>query len=193
MVPTGRYSFVSASYVILSSVFNFLVIIWEDTENGPKVIRIFLPSEVISVEEMVKTKFPDAEVRICPLIKDLVEKITLFLRGEEVKFDIDLLDMERCSYFQRRVLTAEYGIPRGWISTYGRIARYLGIPKGARAVGNALSNNPFPIIIPCHRAIRSNGEIGGYQGGLEMKRRLLEMEGIEFSESGKVVTDRIYY
>ena len=88
---------------------------------------------------------------------------------------------------------AEYGIPRGWVSTYRRIAGYLGVPDGARAVGNALANNPFPIVIPCHRAIRSNGELGGYRGGLEMKRKLLEMEGIEVSASGRVITDRVYY
>jgi methylated-DNA-[protein]-cysteine S-methyltransferase len=91
------------------------------------------------------------------------------------------------------VLLAEYEIPRSWVSTYGRIARSLGIPDGARAVGGALSRNPFPIIIPCHRAIRSNGELGGFQGGLRMKRALLELEGIGFSAEGKVLTERIYY
>jgi methylated-DNA-[protein]-cysteine S-methyltransferase len=88
---------------------------------------------------------------------------------------------------------AEYRIPRGWISTYGRIARHLGTPGGARAVGGALARNPFPIIIPCHRAIGANSELGGFRGGLEMKRALLELEGVEFSQTGKVLTDRIYY
>ena len=79
------------------------------------------------------------------------------------------------------------------MSTYGRIARSLGMPNAARAVGTALSRNPFPIIIPCHRAIRSNGELGGFRGGLEMKRALLELEGVEFSATGKVLTGRFYY
>ncbi len=65
--------------------------------------------------------------------------------------------------------------------------------NGARVVGNALARNPFPIIIPCHRAIKSNGALGGFQGGIKMKRALLELEGIEFSERGMVVTKRIYY
>ena len=104
-----------------------------------------------------------------------------------------MIALERCSEFQKRVLLAEYGIPRSWISTYGRIARHLRIPGGARAVGGALSRNPFPIIIPCHRAIRANGELGGYRGGLKMKRALLEFEGIELSQAGRVLTDRIYY
>ncbi|MBE9507936.1 MAG: MGMT family protein, partial [Chloroflexi bacterium] len=75
----------------------------------------------------------------------------------------------------------------------GRIARHLGVKGGARAVGRALARNPFPIVIPCHRAIRSNGELGGYQGGLEMKRALLEGEGIEFTQRGKVLMRRVYY
>ncbi|MFX1447402.1 MAG: methylated-DNA--[protein]-cysteine S-methyltransferase, partial [Promethearchaeota archaeon] len=82
---------------------------------------------------------------------------------------------------------------RGWVSTYKRIADKIGIPKGARVVGNALAKNPFPIIIPCHRAIKSNGELGGFQGGLEMKQVLLEMEKIKFSTRGKVITNKIFY
>jgi methylated-DNA-[protein]-cysteine S-methyltransferase len=88
---------------------------------------------------------------------------------------------------------AEHRIPRGWVSTYGRIAKSLAVPRGARAVGSALSHNPFPIIIPCHRALRSNGELGGFQGGLAMKRALLELEGVQFSPTGRVLTDRVYY
>jgi methylated-DNA-[protein]-cysteine S-methyltransferase len=128
-----------------------------------------------------------------PAIKELGERVQSFLEGEAVDFGLGILALEECSEFQKRVLLAEYKIPRGWISTYGRIARYLGIPGGARAVGRALARNPFPIIIPCHRAIRTNGELGGFRGGLKMKQALLEFEGVEFSPTGKVLTDRIYY
>jgi methylated-DNA-[protein]-cysteine S-methyltransferase len=79
------------------------------------------------------------------------------------------------------------------VSTYGRIAAHLGIPGGARAVGNALATNPFPIVIPCHRAIRSDGTLGGYQGGLAMKRALLEQEGVTIDERDKVVSPRLCY
>jgi len=60
-------------------------------------------------------------------------------------------------------------------------------------VGNALAKNPFPIIIPCHRAIKTNGDLGGFQGGVKMKRALLEQEGIKFSNQGKVIIKKIYY
>ena len=129
----------------------------------------------------------------CDDILELGERIQRFLKGEPIKFELDIASLEICSAFQRRVLLAEYRIPRGWISTYGRISRNLGIPNGARAVGRALSQNPFPIIIPCHRAIRSDGTLGGYQGGLEMKRTLLEMEGIFFNALGQVMPDKFFY
>ena len=129
----------------------------------------------------------------CKSISELGEGIRSFLNGEPVKFELDIVALEVCSTFQRRVLLAEYEIPRGWVSTYGRISKNLGIVNGARAVGRALSRNPFPIIIPCHRAIRSNGELGGFQGGLGMKRTLLEYEGVSISDEGKVLTTRIFY
>ncbi len=87
----------------------------------------------------------------------------------------------------QRVLRAEHQIPRGWVSAYGRIAAHLGVSGGARAVGNALAQNPFPILIPRHRAIRADGSLGGYQGGAAMKRTLREREGLTFSPAGKVI------
>jgi len=100
--------------------------------------------------------------------------------------------LERCTDFQRRVILTEYSIPRGRVSTYGRIARALGVMGGARAVGSALARNPFPLVIPCHRAVRSDGAMSGYQGGAPMKRALLEMEGVEVSPAGRVLVDHFY-
>ncbi len=103
------------------------------------------------------------------------------------------MDLGRCRPFQRRVLLAEHSIPRGSVSTYGRIARRIGRPGSARAVGRALSLNPFPIVIPCHRALRSDLSLGGYQGGLAMKRRLLEMEGVVFDKAGRAVGAHLHF
>ncbi len=108
-------------------------------------------------------------------------------------FEPELLDLQGCSTFQQQVLRAEQAIPRGWVSTYGRLAIHLGLTGGARAVGGALARNPFPIVIPCHRTICSDGIIGGYQGGVAMKRALLQMEGVTFSASGRVIETRMYY
>lgn len=170
-----------------------LSIIWRQVEEQPKVYRILLPNEEFPIENVLQRTFVDVSPLSCPNIVELGKQIQTFLEGKIADFQLDVVALEECSEFQRKVLVAEHKIPRGWVSTYGRIARSLGVPAGARAVGRALSQNPFPIIIPCHRAIRSNGELGGFQGGLRMKRTLLEFEGVEFSPVGRVITDRVYY
>jgi len=181
------------SYVLLPSAFGTLGMVWHETPTGPKVHRVVLPDEHALAEDTVQKTFVDAVQHSCPPITELGERIQGFLQGEAIGFELDMIALERCSEFQQRVLLAEYAIPRGWVSTYGRIAWHLGIPGGARAVGRALATNPFPIIIPCHRAILSNGGLGGFQGGQKMKRALLKMEGIAFSHTGEVLTNRIYY
>lgn len=181
------------SYVLLPSAFGALGMVWQETAMGPKVRQVVLPGEDASVEDAIQATFGGAIQQSCPPITELGEQIQSFLKGEAIVFDLDIVALEGCSEFQRRVLLAEHAIPRGWVSTYGRIARHLGVPGGARAVGRALATNPFPIIIPCHRAILSNGGLGGFQGGQKMKRALLKMEGVEFSQTGRVLTSRIYY
>ena len=180
-------------YTLVPSSFGTLSIIWREIDEKPRVIRLLLPNEQGDVEGIIQMTFTGASLLSCPAIRQLSEQIKGFIEGEALNFELNIIALEECSEFQRSVLLAEYKIPRGWISTYGRIAQRLGIPGGARAVGRALSLNPFPIIIPCHRAIRSNGELGGFQGGLRMKRALLELEGVEFSQQGKVLTRQIYY
>jgi methylated-DNA-[protein]-cysteine S-methyltransferase len=78
--------------------------------------------------------------------------------------------------FEAQVYAAVKQIPRGEVRTYGWVARCVGRPLAARAVGNALHNNPFAPIVPCHRVVAKNG-LGGFAGGLEKKRRLLRSEG----------------
>jgi methylated-DNA-[protein]-cysteine S-methyltransferase len=178
----------------LATTFGRLVTAWEYVSNEPKIIRIELPREGSSAKERILSRFPGSVLAaVHPRIKPLTDNILDFLKGEEAKFDLNLIALERCPEFQRKVILAEYGIPRGYVSTYGRIAEHLGVFGGARAIGNSLASNPFPIVIPCHRAGRSDGGLGGYQGGLKMKRKLLEMEGVMFTPSGKVVMNRVYY
>jgi methylated-DNA-[protein]-cysteine S-methyltransferase len=124
---------------------------------------------------------------------ELAQLMGDYLRGEEISFPLDALALDSVSPFQRRVLVAEHSIPRGSVSTYGRIAAHLSSPDGARAVGRALATNPFPVLIPCHRAVRSDGRLGGYQGGLRMKRALLAMEGVRIGDDDRVVETRMHY
>jgi methylated-DNA-[protein]-cysteine S-methyltransferase len=95
--------------------------------------------------------------------------------GRRREFDLPL-DRRLMSDFTRRVLSATATIPFGSVSTYGAVAREAGSPRGYRAAGNALGSNPMPIVIPCHRVLHADGGIGGYTGGLERKRTLLELE-----------------
>jgi methylated-DNA-[protein]-cysteine S-methyltransferase len=86
------------------------------------------------------------------------------------------LDERLMSAFARRVMTAAAAIPYGAVSTYTQVAARAGSPRGARAAGNALGSNPLPIVLPCHRVLRSGGDLGGYTGGLDRKRTLLAIE-----------------
>jgi methylated-DNA-[protein]-cysteine S-methyltransferase len=93
------------------------------------------------------------------------------------RFDLRL-DRRLIHGLARDVLAATARIPFGRTSTYGEIARRIGNPRAARAVGNALGSNPIPVVIPCHRVLRSGGALGGYGGGVDRKEVLLELEGV---------------
>jgi methylated-DNA-[protein]-cysteine S-methyltransferase len=175
------------------SSFDSFTIVWKEIDSKTQIARIFLSDPELKSDVKALKEINLIKKESSPSIELLGEQIQKFLEGENVKFDLQLIDLDQCSEIQKKVLLAEYGIPRGYISTYKRIADEIGIPKGARAVGNALAKNPFPIIIPCHRAIKSNGALGGFQGGIEMKRKLLKMEGIAFSNREKVLMNKIYY
>lgn len=180
-------------YLSAPSNFGDFGIVWRQLVDQPRIIRVFLPGKHDQLEIALKNEYPLAEKGSQPDMECVVGDLSGYLQGEEIEIDLQWLDWERCTAFQASVLRAEYGIPRGWVSTYGRIARELGVAGGSRAVGSALANNPFPIIIPCHRAVRSTGELGGYQGGIEMKKALLEMEGVLFTSPTKVSLEQVYY
>lgn len=172
--------------------FGAVAVLWSAHRGQPDVRRVLLSKPELSAEELVQRSFPDFRPSSCGKVDLVADRIVAFLSGEDIGFSLDLAPLDLCSKFQQRVLRAEHGIPRGSVSTYQRIANHLGNPNGARSVGTALATNPFPILIPCHRAIRSDGTLGGYQGGLEMKRTLLEREGILFNPSGRVVTGELF-
>lgn len=180
-------------YELIATPFGTMGIVWWKAAAGPRVRQVFLSRGRKPAEKAVLEEYPDARRLASPAIVRLGDQIRRFLEGKAVVFDLDMIALEVCGGFQRHVLLAEHGIPRGWVSTYGRIARHIGSPGSSRAVGRALATNPFPIIIPCHRAVRADGGIGGYQGGAEMKRAVLAMEGVRFAAAGKVLMSRVYY
>ena len=109
------------------------------------------------------------------LIKDTASRLTKYLSGKKIPFP-EILDLSEATPFQRRVWEITRQIPYGETQSYKWVASRLGKENAARAVGQALGRNPIPIIIPCHRVLASNGSLGGYSGGLEMKRFLLKLE-----------------
>ena len=108
------------------------------------------------------------------LIQRAFCQIRGFLRGERMSFDLPLNPAG--TPFQRSVWSYLQQIPYGATRTYGGVALALGKPGAARAVGNACNCNPLPILIPCHRVLGSRGELSGYRGGVEMKKKLLQLE-----------------
>ncbi|MFA6357977.1 MAG: MGMT family protein [Candidatus Omnitrophota bacterium] len=144
------------------------VIFWSVYNGQPKVLRIILSKNF-------KT-FPNPVILSCSKINKLANQVTAVLAGKNIRFALGMLRFDLCPVFQQKVLRAAAAIPRGKVRSYQFIAKYIGKPKAARAVGRALANNPFPIVIPCHRVIRSDGALGGYQGGLKMKKYLLNSE-----------------
>ena len=179
--------------IIKPTLSESVCIIWSVSNKIPKIVRVLIPKPGLSAECQASELYPDSRISSCAEIDAVAAAIKAHLEGEDVVFTLDIVDFTLCSTFQQTVLRAEHGVPRGSVSTYKLIAAHLGIPKGARAVGNALANNPFPLIVPCHRVIRSDKHIGGYGGGIEMKRALLEREGIRFDKAGRVICPRFHY
>lgn len=116
-------------------------------------------------------------------VRPYAEELDEYFAGRRRAFDLPV-DLSTVSAFARRVLEATARIPFGRLASYRDIARAIGKPGATRAVGNALGDNPVPIVVPCHRIVRSNGAIGGYTGGLEIKFRLLTLEGASLPMGG---------
>jgi methylated-DNA-[protein]-cysteine S-methyltransferase len=133
-----------------------------------------------SVEETVE----EAARRISPRVlraparlDEARRELEEYFARRRTGFDVPI-DWRLVGPFQRRVLGACAAIPYGSVSTYRDMAATAGNPKASRAAGNALGANPMPIVVPCHRVLRSGGGFGGYTGGIDKKRTLLELEGV---------------
>jgi methylated-DNA-[protein]-cysteine S-methyltransferase len=127
-------------------------------------------------------RFPEASPAEPPApVQQAIDGIVALLRGERRDLREIALDFEGVPEFHRRVYELSRTIAPGATMTYGDIARRLGRPGTARAVGQALGQNPWPIVVPCHRVLAADGGMGGFSapGGVATKRRMLEIEGVE--------------
>ncbi len=144
------------------------------TERG--ICFVSLGARRDELEETLRREFPAAEgIERCePVLASAVRAIVDFIAGREPHINLPL-DI-RWTAFQRRVWEELRRIPLGETRSYGDIARALGQPNAQRAVGRACATNPVPLIVPCHRVVRGDGDLGGYGLGPERKRKLLERE-----------------
>lgn len=106
------------------------------------------------------------------------QELAEYFAGTRREFTVPL-DLQGVTAFREAVLRALMTVPYGETTTYAELARAVGNPRAVRAVGSACATNPLPLFIPCHRVLRSDGQLGGYRGGVEAKRFLLRMEGID--------------
>ncbi|MFA5181235.1 MAG: methylated-DNA--[protein]-cysteine S-methyltransferase [Syntrophales bacterium] len=180
------------AFCLRATPFGPLAVLWSLYRGTPKITQILISKPELSSRQVLARFFPDAIASSCAEINILVDQMESLLNGADIRFSLDVLRLDLCPPFQQQVLRTDHAIPRGSVSTYRIIAEYIGNPRGARAVGTAQATNPFPIVIPCHRVIRSDGALGGYGGGLEMKRTLLEREGVVFRDAGHVNTCSIW-
>ncbi len=145
------------------------------TDKG--VALILLPTrKPLDADTLAARYFPSHTVQVGgALNRTAAGQIVEYLDGRRTKFDLDL-DVQGTP-FQKKVLRQVAKIPYGKTRTYGQIAQLIGQPTASRAVGGANGSNRLPLVIPCHRVVATNG-LGGYGGGLALKRRLLEIEGV---------------
>lgn len=131
--------------------------------------------EKLAVELLILPSSLSAPSPAQGLAQTLVDEIERYFRGEKVLFST-LIDWSGYTPFQRRVLEITRAIPHGEVHSYGQVALESGSPRGARAVGGVMRANRTPLVIPCHRVLAAGGSLGGFGGGLEMKKYLLKLE-----------------
>lgn len=142
------------------------------TEAG--VSRVILPQPTrIAALRLVESE----RAGNVPLAEAAAEQLGEYIQRRSREFTVPV-DISALPAFTRRVLAACATVPWGTTLSYGELAAEVGSPQAARAVGQAMGRNPVPLLIPCHRVIRGDGELGGFGAGVAMKRRLLALEGI---------------
>lgn len=169
-----REGLVDVAYAAVDSPIGTLLV----ATTGKGLVRISFHSEAedLVLDELARRVSPrvvKAPGKIAPVARELDE----YFAGRRRKFDVRV-DWALVGPYARKILKATAAIPFGKVSTYREVARKAGNPAASRAAGNALGSNPIPVVVPCHRVLRTNGGLGGYAGGLETKELLLRLEGV---------------
>jgi methylated-DNA-[protein]-cysteine S-methyltransferase len=144
------------------------------SEQGLVALTLPKPTEAEALDQLPASSGPAPGTGLD--VGVLADKLRRYFEGQVVAFD-EPLDPTIGTEFQRRVWAVTRSIPSGETRTYGQVARDAGSAAAARAVGQSMARNPWPILVPCHRVLGSDGSLTGFGGGVDMKRRMLEMEG----------------
>ncbi|MBC7223328.1 MAG: methylated-DNA--[protein]-cysteine S-methyltransferase [Anaerolineae bacterium] len=154
---------------------------WMGVATSPEgLVRVVLPkpTEEQAAEELAAAFGPRTpEEALPPALRDLRDRLVAYFQGEPVAFP-DPLHPALGTPFYRRVWEELRAVRRGQVVTYAELARRVGKPRAARAVGQAMARNPCPVVVPCHRVVGSDRSLVGYGGGVELKARMLAMEGV---------------
>lgn len=162
------------------AVENFGLLLLARTERGLASV-IFGKSSKFELEEKLKENFASLWILEAPQeLQEEKRQFEEYFSGARRNFELTIDQMLMKSPYQKSVLESLSEIPFGHFITYGELARRTGKPAAARAVGRILGKNPLPIILPCHRVVASKGKLGGFTGGIDLKLKLLQIEGVIF-------------
>lgn len=153
-----------------------------------RLVRLaFVPSDGQVHEELGRLAIEREArfVRAPSALEEALSQVQQYLAGDRHVFVL-ALDLSGQPPFTRAVLGAASEIPYGETRSYTEVAAAAGRPSAVRATGNALGANPVPVVLPCHRVLRAGGQLGGYTGGVAIKRRLLVLEGASVQEADVV-------
>ncbi len=167
----------SPQFALFETALGTCGLLWE----GRGIVGTALPDEgpeaaLVSIRE----RFPGArEARPPPSVAAVIARVARLLQSGREPLDDIAVELGAVTVFQRRVYEAARRIPPGQTRGYGELARLIGKPGAARAVGGALGRNPLPLLVPCHRVLAAGGKLGGFTapGGAKLKERLLSLEG----------------
>jgi methylated-DNA-[protein]-cysteine S-methyltransferase len=175
-----RDGLIDVAYASVDSPFGSLLL----ARTGRGVVKLALPSHrgsTVSEDEVLEELATKVSPRVLESPKRLDEErreLDAYFEGKRDHFDVSVDWSLTSEGFRSRALHAVARIPYGKTRTYGEIAKAAGNERAFRAAGTACGHNPIPLFVPCHRVVQSGGGIGNYGGGPEMKRALLELEGV---------------
>lgn len=171
-------------YINFNSLIGEIGIVWDSKMHILK--QVILPEMQTRKQNYGKINYTGVITETSPSdeVYKVMSKIKDVILGKKVTFDISRMDLSELTPFQQEVLKKQSEIPYGKVTSYKKLAQLIEKPRSARPVANVLSNNPFPLVIPCHRTVRSDWTVGGYAGNKDgyYKQFLLENEGIEIKK-----------